>query len=347
MSFYLLDTLVIDSLTPCDLTKQFYSMGIATSNSQDLNFALMLLSIIIATIAGVFTYLTYKLKIGQKAKASCVITYSKDLPYISSVIIENLKDKDLVIHDIYVKFGPDIYVDLLDKDFSDKYNIVVPPLGVKEIKFGPVFMYNVNTHRVTVESLFKTTKYKIVLSTSHGKLTCNDWGKGWNAISESLNNHHVVVVYPNKIYSTSSVYFKNNFETPAIDYSSYSDEVQYVVKITTKDGEQMFCKIYNNNKKIKLFENLTFSEDVLKDEVSIRKYLNKAKEKKIVNFSKIEEIYDVRKMMASTLEHYQDETIELKSENPWHFYTIGCINSNWENFKLWWQNRKQKYHGNR
>jgi len=343
MPLYLLDTLVIDSLTRCDLTTQFYSMEIATCNLQDLNLALMLLSIIIATIAGIITYLTYKLKIGQKAKASCVITYSKDLPYISSVIIENLKDKDLVIHDIYVKFGPNIYVDLLDKDFSDKYNIVVPPLGVKEIKFGPVFMYNVNTHRVAVESLFKITKFKIVLSTSHGKLTCNDWGKGWSAISESLNNYHVIVVRPNRIYSTSSVYFKNNYETPAIDYSSYSDEVQYVVKLTTKDGEQMFCNIYNSNKKIKLFENLTFSEDVLKDEVSIRKYLNKAKEKKLVNFSKIEEIYDVQKMMVSTLEHYQDEIIELKSESPWHFYTIGCINSKWENFKLWWQNRKCKY----
>lgn len=217
MPLYLLDTLVIDNLTRCDLTTQFYSMEIATCNLQDLNLALMLLSIIIATIAGIITYLTYKLKIGQKAKASCVITYSKDLPYISSVIIENLKDKDLVIHDIYVKFGPDIYVDLLDKDFSDKYNIVVPPLGVKEIKFGPVFMYNVNTHRVAVESLFKTTKFKIVLSTSHGKLTCNDWGKGWSAISESLNNYHVIVVRPNRIYSTSSVYFKNNYETPAIE----------------------------------------------------------------------------------------------------------------------------------
>lgn len=60
----------------------------------------MLLSIIIATIAGVFTYFTYKLKIGQKARACCGITYSKDLPYISSVIIENQKDKDLVIHEV-------------------------------------------------------------------------------------------------------------------------------------------------------------------------------------------------------------------------------------------------------
>lgn len=317
-------------------------MDIVTCYSQELNILLMLLSIIIATIAGVFTYFTYKLKVGQKAKACCTITYPKGLPYISSVIIENQKDKDLVIHDIYVRFGPDIYFDLLDKDFSDKYNIVVPPLGVKEIQFGPVFMYNVNTHRVAVERIFKTTKYKIVLSTSQGKLICNDWDKGWSAISESLNNHHVVVANPNRIYSTSSVYFKNIFETPAIDYSSYSDEVKYVVKLITKDGDKMFCKIYDNNKKIVLFKDLTFSEEVLKDEDSIRKYLNKAKEKKLVNFSKIEEIYNVQKMMDSTLELYQDEIIELKSENPLHFYTIGYINSKWEYIKLWWSNRKYK-----
>lgn len=319
-------------------------MEITTLCTQELNIALMLLSIIIATIAGVFSYFTYKLKIGQKAKACCAITYSKDLPYISSVIIENQKDKDLVIHDIYVRFGPNIYVDLLDKDYSDKYNIVVPPLSVKEIKFGPVFMYNVNTHRVDVESLFKTTKYKVVLSTSHGKMICNDWEKGWSAISESLSNHHIVVARPNRIYSTSSVYFKNNFETPAIDYSSYSEEVKYVVKLITKDGEKMFCKIYDNDRKIKLFKDLTFSEDVLKDEDSIRKYLNKAKEKKLINFFKIEEIYNVRKMMDSTLDLYQDEIIELKSETPLHFYTIGYINSKWEDIKLCWENKKHKWH---
>jgi len=123
------------------------------------------------------------------------------------VIIENQKDKDLVIHEVYVRFGPDIYIDLLDKDYSDRYNIVVPPLSVKEIKFGPVFMYNVNTQRVDVGALFKTTKYKVVLSTSHGKLICNDWNEGWSAISEPLSNHHVVVAHPNRIYSTSSVYF--------------------------------------------------------------------------------------------------------------------------------------------
>ena len=317
-------------------------MDIFTNLHIDFDMTLTLLSLIIATIAGLITYFTYKLKIGQKAKACCTITYPKGLPYISSVIIENLKDKELVIHDIYVRFGPDIYVDLLDKDFSDKYSIVVPPLGVKEIKFGPAFMYNVNTHRVSVGNLFNNTKYKIVLSTSHGKLICKDWDKGWSAISESLCNHHVVVAHPNRIYSTSSVYYKNNHEAPAIDYSSYSDEVKYVVKLITKDGETMFCKIYDNDKKIKLFKDLMFSEEVLKDEDSIKKYLNKAKKKELVCFSKIEEIYNVRKMMDSTLELYQDEIIELKSESPLHFYTLGYINSKWEDIKLLWSNRKYK-----
>ena len=62
------------------------SMEIFTNLTQDFDMMLMLLSIIIATIAGVFTYFTYKLKIGQKAKACCAITYPKGLPYISSVI---------------------------------------------------------------------------------------------------------------------------------------------------------------------------------------------------------------------------------------------------------------------
>ena len=319
-------------------------MGIVTSYSQEINIVLMFLSTIIALIAAIFTYFTYKLKIGQKAKAFCVITYANDLPYISSLMIENQKDKDLIIHDIYVRFGPDIYVDLLDKDYSNKYNIVVPPLGIKEFKFGPVFMYNVSTHRVDVERLFKSTKYKIVLSTSHGKLVCNDWGKGWDAISESLTNHHVVVVHPNKVYSTSSVYYKDNYETPAIDYTSYSNEVKYVVKLIKKDGVHLYCPIYNNKRKIKLFKNLTFSDEVLKDEDSLRKFLNKSKDKKLVDISKIEYIYDVQKIRNTTLKHYPEESTELVSESPWHFYTLGYIDSKWEDIKLWWENKKRKRH---
>lgn len=321
-----------------------YSMDITTAISQEINTVLALLSFIIAAVVGVITYFTYKLKIGQKAKASCEISYSNDIPYISSVIIENQKDKDLVIHEIYVKFGPDIYVDLLEKDFTDKYCIVIPPLSVKEFKFGPVFIYNVSTHRVDVEKLFETSKYKIVLSTSHGKLTCGSWGKGWSAISESLSNHHVVVVQPNRVYSSSSVYLNDSFETPAIDFSSYSSEVKYVVKLITKDGKQMYCPIYNNKKKIVLFKELTFSDDVLKDEDSIKKYLNKAKDKKIVNIAKIEAIYDIQKIMNSTLEHYPEESIELLSESPLHFYTIGFIDSKWKDIKLLWENKKRKWH---
>lgn len=319
-------------------------MEIVTSYSQELSIVLMLLSVIIASLAGIITYFTYKLKIGQKAKASCAITYANDLPYISSLIIENQKDKDLIIHDIYVKFGPNIYVDLLDKDFSDKYNIVVPPLGIKEFKFGPVFIYNVNTHRVDVERLFKSSKYKIILSTSQGKLTCNDWGKGWSAISEALTNHHVFVVNPNRVYSTSSVYFKDNYETPAIDYSSYSNEVKFIVKLIKKDGGQLYCPIYNNDKKILLFKDLTFSDEILKDEDSLRKFLNKAKDKKLIDISKIEYIYDVQKIMNSTLEHYPEKSVELISEPSWHFYTLGYIDSKWEDIKLWWENKKRKWH---
>lgn len=306
----------------------------------DFSTTLALLNIIIAAVVGVITYYTYKLKIGQKAKASCVFTFSDDLPYVSSVIIENQKDKDLVIHEMYMKFGPDIYIDLLDKDFSDKYCIVIPPLSVKEFKFGPVCIYSVNSHRVDVEKLFQTGNYKIVLSTSQGKLTCKDWGNGWDAISESLSNHHVFVVRSNRVYSTSSVYYKENFETPAIDFSSYSDEVRYIVKLKKKDGNSVYCPICDDSKKSPLFKNLTFSDDVLRDEESLSKFLNKSNNKKLAKIDKIEVIYNVQKYRDSTLKHYSEESVELISESPWHFYTLGYIDSKWQDIKLWWQNKR-------
>lgn len=321
-----------------------YSIEYIATPLGEPNSILTLLSAMIALVAAYFTYSTFKLKIGQKARATCTISFSSDLPYISSVKIENQKDRDLVIHEIYVKFGPDIYVDLLDKDFDDKYNIVIPPLSVREIKFGPVFMYNVNTHRVDVEKLFKTGEYKIVLSTSQGKLTCKDWGKTWDAISESLSNHHVAVVRPNRVYSTSSVYIKENFETPAIDFSSYSDEVRYVVKLKKKDGDSVCCPICDDTKKPLIFKDLKFSDDVLKDEESLEKFLNKSNSKRLAKIEKIECIYDVQKIRNSTLKHYPDESMELISGSPLRFYTLGFIDSKWKNFKLRWHNIKLNIH---
>ena len=50
---------------------------------------------------------------GWLGESSSIISEHK---YYRTLLLENLKDKDLVVFDIYIRIGHNIYLDMLDKD---------------------------------------------------------------------------------------------------------------------------------------------------------------------------------------------------------------------------------------
>ncbi len=109
-------------------------------NNDILILTISAISLFVSAIVLLITYKTYILKYGQKVRGwfgeSSFI--ASDHTYISSIVLENLKDKDLVIFDIYIRIGHNIYLDMLNKDgLNEHYFHVIPALSTKEFRFGP------------------------------------------------------------------------------------------------------------------------------------------------------------------------------------------------------------------
>lgn len=141
------------------------------SEVEMINFTVAFAGFIISAIVLYFTIKTWLLKHGQAVRASYGISIT-DKPYVSSVIIENLKDRDLVIFAIYLKFGSNVYLDLLDIDDNyDRYHHIVPSLSTRVFELGEPLYYTNSCREVDMEGLLKNWKRgSIILLTNNGKI---------------------------------------------------------------------------------------------------------------------------------------------------------------------------------
>ena len=73
-----------------------------------------------------------------------------DDPYLSSLVIENLKDRAITIFEIYLKVGNHCYIQI--EDFDPK-PLVLRAYETYQKEYGPIEFYSVNMKRVGLSEL--------------------------------------------------------------------------------------------------------------------------------------------------------------------------------------------------
>jgi hypothetical protein len=152
-------------------------------------------------IVGLFlAFLNFRRKSGLRIRGDCSITWdiASDDSYISSITLENLKDRAVPIFSIYYKIGRNNYIEI--ENCADT-PIILKPYEVYQKKYSIVYEYNVNAVHVNIEDLFKNRKIGvIVLSTSSGRYVVRNFIKKWSVTSTYFNNHgtnHIIPVRKN------------------------------------------------------------------------------------------------------------------------------------------------------
>ena len=107
-------------------------------------FFLSLAASIVAITALSYRVRTYWLKAGEKVRFSYSLNSNVEAEdkYIGSITLENLKDKALVIFEIYLKIGHGLYLEL---EKFDTTPLIVRPFEAYQREFDPVIFYNSNT----------------------------------------------------------------------------------------------------------------------------------------------------------------------------------------------------------
>lgn len=310
------------------------------------SFVVAAVTLIATIVAAIISYFSFRLKLGQRALVWFGYTQSlqNQQPYISFLRIENCKDKDLVIHNIYVRYGHNIYINLLGKDFNDQYHIVIPSLSAKEFNFGPAYLYSCSLRKIDLRAIIGKVKPTIVLATSKGKLVCGNAKGHWIAEREFFKNHTTAVIMPHRLYTKDSVYYDKH-ETPSIDYTSYNQNVLYVADIELNDDRIVQIPIEKDSRLV-FFKNITFTDASLLNEGALKKFLNQAKQKNLLDFKKILKVWDVQAIIKEDIEKMDPDEIDLKAHGWLYHNSVGRFYSILGDIDLWLRNRKLKHKKN-
>ena len=157
-----------------------------------LNVIIALLALMLSIAALCVSIKALNLKLGNKVIGyyRFMSSLESSTPFIYKIVLQNMKDKEVAIHNIYLKFGKNVYLDMLNKDdLHEMYIHVLPPLGTLTFKFGPAYLYSEQTRVANVSKLFDGEKQaKIILSTNNGKIDVKPIKTRWSPVYKYLMN---------------------------------------------------------------------------------------------------------------------------------------------------------------
>ncbi len=293
------------------------------------------IGLIISIIVLILTYRTWKLKSGKGVLGGYGITSSieSSTPYVSEIKLQNTKDKELAISGIYIHFGKNVYIDMLEKDYRfDKYNIVIPPFGSAVLNFGPVYLYSDGSKKTNVDELLLHGKGKIVLSTNEGKLVCRDFKKGWDPISDWFKNYGTAVINVNRFYKKGSVYVGGEEPSKVYDYTSFGDRTLYIVTLGLKNGKKVEYPIYRfGERQVIKFDSIVFTKEALSSKSNLKAFINKQKGKGKIDFETLYDIVDVQNIIKQCTNNIDNEPYIPEINGWFKYYICDKILSIWFN----------------
>lgn len=211
-------------------------------------------------LALMVAYLNFRRKSSLRLRASYSWTQSSvdaDDQHISSLVVENLKDRAVTIFRIYLRVGHNFYIEI--EDFQDK-PLVLRAFETWHKEFGPIEFYGINGKRIDMNSLFddKRTRKHIVLATSDGKYVVTKGPKHWSPVHDFFKNHMTAVIRP------VSTTFKGNF---------IGGTVPYVVEIVSTNGVSEVISLHKEDYRRQRFKNFRLTKESLESVETLRAFL--------------------------------------------------------------------------
>lgn len=284
-------------------------------------------ALIVSIIALYYTVRAFLLKSGHRIRCdiSTASTVECDDDYVSSITLENLKDRATVIFSIYLQLGRGNY--LLLEDFGVK-PLILKPFEVYHKEFDPLLFYSASLKRVKLDHLLNNRKIrrKILLSTTDGKYVVKTHTRKWSPTPEFFINYTTAIISPQRIE------YKGE---------GYGSNVKFLVEFKNANLENSVLSFKEDDHCLKLFEDFQLTKESLKDANSLEEFFKDLKSKQTLNFDEIE-IIDFQDQISKASQSYEMEPIDLEAKSFFKYNILGRILTIWENRKMKIENRKLK-----
>lgn len=281
-----------------------------------------LASLIISFIALWVTWKTFWLKIWDKYRT---ITYSPISSiettdtYISSITIQNLKDKPLVVFKIHFQLGYNIFIEL--EDFEKK-PLIIKPFEVYQWNYWPILFYSDSWFKkYNLNKLFEDRKIKnkVILETI-------EWDyKKFHVLHKFFNNYYTWILQPFRFFHNKQ---------------SFGDKIDYIIDFIYENWKVESLWIQQND--FKILKNIELNKEILSSKIKLEKFLNKNRKKLVVPCKKIE-VIDLKEEINNRFNYDNLQVININERVVffqyhilWKIYTlIEKIKTNIINSKIY------------
>lgn len=228
--------------------------------------------------------------------------------YISSLTLENVKDRSIAIFKIYLRLGYNYYIELENLEDSP---LILKPFETYSKQYDPIDFYQVNLMRIRLNSLLTSNKHKVVLSTSDGRREIKEFINKWDTLSELRKNHLAAVIRP--IRAT----FRDR---------CYGSKVKFIIEFELRDGGEQIVPIYPWDQGTIKFGNIGLTRESLDSRESLEKLIEEHIENGSLTCTSAK-VHDMEEFRRETFRDFDRIVIDGESPGWFAYYVKGRINT--------------------
>jgi hypothetical protein len=292
------------------------------TNNPASPFPYGILPLIFSFLAFVVALMNYRRKAGMLVRGTFSTTSSQasNGTYLSSLVIENLKDRAITVFAIYLKLGSNYYVEIEDLETKP---LILRAFETYQKTYGPIEFYSVNTKRIDLNGLFQNTKMRLVLSTTEGKYVVPAQIRAWSPVYQYFRNYLTAVVRP----------VRGRYKDKDIGGGN-----KYVIDLLNEDGTEEVIPIHPKDFEVKLFRHFQLTQGALETQETLEAFLREQIDSGKLACKKCT-VFDMQKWRAEAHSVYSSETVKATSYSAFQYYIMGKISTMYINWK---QRRENK-----
>lgn len=207
-------------------------------------------ALVISTTAATIAWLNFRRKSSLNLRGVHTIKFSNecDDAYVSSIAIENLKDRAVSIYAVYLRISRGYY--LLIEDFRDSPQILRAYETLTK-SYEPIEYYVSHGYRTAIQAVLnkRIHKHRLVVSTSEGKYVVKEPPKTWTPTNDFFRNG----------LTTTVVAHRGMYEGKVI-----GGNTKYIVKLTAAGDKTQTLLIHRLDYKLQPFEDIRLTEASLR-----------------------------------------------------------------------------------
>lgn len=274
-------------------------------------------ALLISIVALGYTVKAYLLKAGHRLRCdigTCSSVECND-HYVSSITLENIKDRATVIFKIYLRLGRNYY--LLLEDFSNS-PLILRPFEVYHKEYEPILFYSDNSRVINLDSVLYHKKRKVILSTTDGKYVVNANTKRWDIIPKFFKNLMTAIIDP----------IRTGYKG-----KKYGANVKFLVVLKDDENKETVIPLHERDYRLKVFVNFRLTEECLNSVENLKIFLKKQKKLGKLTYKDMK-IIDFQKHYNEIRSEYEKDILNAKYISFFKYEILGRLGTILEDRRL-------------